>query len=100
MNKITISEELKLEILQNLSDVAKTLGKDPQHLFNKIFSDNRKFPYFMDNIFKCVIDTSGEKLTKHIAFSEEAVANGIPIKVSQKRYTFPPPADVLSLIHI
>ena len=33
-----------------------------------------------------MIHTSGEKLTKHIAFSEEAVANGIPIKVSQKRY--------------
>ena len=41
------------------------------------------------------INRSGEKLTKHIAFSETAVANGIPIKVSQKRYTFPPPGDVI-----
>ena len=41
------------------------------------------------------INRSGEKLTKHIAFSEEAIANGIPIKVSQKRYTFPPPGDVI-----
>ena len=30
-----------------------------------------------------------------IAFSEEAVAKGIPIKVNQKRYTFPPLADVI-----
>jgi len=44
--------------------------------------------------------TSGEKLPKHIAFSEEAVANGIPIKVSQKRYTFPPPADVIENLYL
>ena len=39
--------------------------------------------------------TLGEKLPKHIAFSEKAIAYSIPIKVSQKRYTFPPPADVI-----
>jgi len=36
-----------------------------------------------------------EKPPKHIAFSEKAVANGIPIKVSQKRYTLPPPVDII-----
>jgi len=45
--------------------------------------------------FKLIDYTSGEKLPKHIAFSETAITNSIPIKVSQKRYTFSPPVDVI-----
>ena|GEM_PF-6597639 len=32
--------------------------------------------------FKLIDHTSGEKLPKHIAFSETAIANSIPIKES------------------
>ena len=43
------------------------------------------------------MDTMDEKSPKPIAFSEKAIANSIPIKISRKRYILSPLIDVLYL---
>jgi hypothetical protein len=64
-----ISDSLKQRIIRGMEPAISVLGlKNTNYIFNKIFSNGRKFPYFRDDVFRCLIDAFGNKNIKDLIY--------------------------------